>query len=87
MRCSGNGVVTPMRRVCSHARFALAAARARLTAGHGMVIPQFLGRMTFIEQVEELALADWLRCGDQMRSSRGFGSGTSFLRLLKVCSR
>lgn len=34
---------------------ALAAARTHLTAGHDVVIPQFLGRLTFIEQVECLA--------------------------------
>jgi predicted kinase len=33
----------------------LAAARAHLTAGHDVVIPQFLGRLTFIEQAEALA--------------------------------
>lgn len=34
---------------------ALAAARTHLTAGHDVVMPQFLGRATFIEQVERLA--------------------------------
>lgn len=34
---------------------ALAAARTHLTAGHDVVIPQFLGRATFIEYVERLA--------------------------------
>jgi len=34
---------------------ALAAARIHFTAGYDVVIPQFLGRLTFIEQVEELA--------------------------------
>ncbi|NIH84779.1 AAA family ATPase [Amycolatopsis granulosa] len=33
---------------------ALAAARAHLTSGHDVVIPQFLGRTTFIEQLERL---------------------------------
>jgi predicted kinase len=34
---------------------ALAAARAHLTSGHDVVVPQFLGRTTFIEQLERLA--------------------------------
>lgn len=34
---------------------ALAAARAHLAAGHDVVVPQFLGRLQFIEQAEELA--------------------------------
>lgn len=34
---------------------ALAAARSHLTAGHDVVIPQFLGRSAFVEQVERLA--------------------------------
>jgi predicted kinase len=34
---------------------ALAAARTHLAAGHDVVIPQFLGRATFIEHVERLA--------------------------------
>lgn len=34
---------------------ALAAARAHLTAGHDVVVPQFLGRTAFIEQLERLA--------------------------------
>lgn len=34
---------------------ALAAARTHLSAGHDVVIPQFLGRETFIEHVERLA--------------------------------
>jgi hypothetical protein len=34
---------------------ALAAARTHLAAGHDVVIPQFLGRLAFIEQVERLA--------------------------------
>lgn len=34
---------------------ALAAARTHLMAGHDVVIPQFLGRPTFIEHVERLA--------------------------------
>jgi predicted kinase len=34
---------------------ALAAARTHLAAGHDVVIPQFLGRPTFLEQVTELA--------------------------------
>jgi predicted kinase len=34
---------------------ALAAARVHLTAGHDVVVPQFLGRLTFIEQLERLA--------------------------------
>jgi predicted kinase len=34
---------------------ALAAARTHLAAGHDVVIPQFLGRVTFLEQVERLA--------------------------------
>jgi predicted kinase len=34
---------------------ALAAARTHLAAGHDVVIPQFLGRATFIEQIEHLA--------------------------------
>jgi len=33
----------------------LAAARAHLLSGHDVVIPQFLGRLTFIEQAEGLA--------------------------------
>ena len=33
----------------------LAAARAHLRSGHDVVIPQFLGRLTFIEQAEQLA--------------------------------
>jgi predicted kinase len=34
---------------------ALAAARTHLAAGHDVVIPQFLGRPAFLEQVERLA--------------------------------
>jgi len=34
---------------------ALAAARTHLAAGHDVVIPQFLGRPAFLEQVEHLA--------------------------------
>ena len=34
---------------------ALAAARVHLAAGHDVVIPQFLGRVAFLEQVELLA--------------------------------
>jgi len=34
---------------------ALAAARAHLAAGYDVVIPQFLGRLAFIEQAEDLA--------------------------------
>ena len=34
---------------------ALAAARARLAAGHDVVIPQFLGRLAFLEQAEQVA--------------------------------
>jgi predicted kinase len=34
---------------------ALAAARTHLAAGHDVVIPQFLGRPAFLEQVEDLA--------------------------------
>jgi predicted kinase len=34
---------------------ALAAARAHLSSGHDVVVPQFLGRLEFIEQVEHLA--------------------------------
>jgi predicted kinase len=34
---------------------ALAAARAHLAAGHDVVVPQFLGRPDFIEQIEALA--------------------------------
>ncbi|WP_017987658.1 AAA family ATPase [Amycolatopsis methanolica] len=33
----------------------LAAARAHLSAGHDVVIPQFLGRTTFIDQLERLS--------------------------------
>jgi len=34
---------------------ALAMARVHLLAGHDVVIPQYLGRLAFIEQVEQLA--------------------------------
>ena len=34
---------------------ALAAARTHLTAGHDVVIPQFLGRAAFLEHLERLA--------------------------------
>lgn len=34
---------------------ALAAARTHLAAGHDVVIPQFLGRLAFLEQLEQLA--------------------------------
>lgn len=34
---------------------ALAGARAHLASGHDVVVPQFLGRVTFIEQLECLA--------------------------------
>lgn len=34
---------------------ALAGARAHLASGHDVVVPQFLGRTTFIEQLERLA--------------------------------
>lgn len=34
---------------------ALAAARAHLVSEHDVVVPQFLGRMTFIERLERLA--------------------------------
>jgi predicted kinase len=34
---------------------AVAAARTHLTAGHDVVIPQYLGRAAFIEQLERLA--------------------------------
>lgn len=34
---------------------ALAAARAHLAAGHDVVVPQFLARPTFVEQLERLA--------------------------------
>ena len=33
---------------------ALAAARVHLAAGHDVVVPQFLGRVEFLEQVERL---------------------------------
>lgn len=36
---------------------ALAAARAHLAAGHDVVVPQFLARLTFIEQLDCLARA------------------------------
>ena len=36
---------------------ALAAARVHLAAGHDVVVPQYLGRMTFIEQLDGLARA------------------------------
>ena len=36
---------------------ALAAARVHLASEHDVVVPQFLGRMTFIEQLERLARA------------------------------
>lgn len=36
-------------------RIALAGARAHLVSGHDVVVPQFLGRVTFIEQLEGLA--------------------------------
>lgn len=36
-------------------QIALAAARAHLASGHDVVIPQFLGRLTFIDQLERLA--------------------------------
>jgi hypothetical protein len=35
---------------------ALAAARVHLSAGHDVVIPQYLGRAAFLEQVERLAV-------------------------------
>lgn len=34
---------------------ALAAARTHLAAGHDVVIPQFLGRLAFLEQAEQVA--------------------------------
>jgi predicted kinase len=34
---------------------ALAAARTHLTAGHDVIVPQYLGRPEFIEQLERLA--------------------------------
>jgi predicted kinase len=34
---------------------ALAAARVHLTSGHDVVVPQFLGRVTFIERLAHLA--------------------------------
>lgn len=34
---------------------ALAAARVHLAAGHDVVVPQFLGRTTFVERLEHLA--------------------------------
>jgi predicted kinase len=34
---------------------AFAAARTHLAAGHDVVIPQFLGRLAFLEQLEQLA--------------------------------
>lgn len=34
---------------------ALAAARVHLAAGHDVVIPQFLGRVEFLEQLQDLA--------------------------------
>jgi predicted kinase len=34
---------------------ALASARAHLTAGHDVLIPQFLGRLSFLEQAEQAA--------------------------------
>jgi predicted kinase len=34
---------------------ALAAARVHLTAGHDVVVPQYLGRPEFLEQLEDLA--------------------------------
>jgi predicted kinase len=37
-------------------RIALAAARAHLTAGHDVVIPQLVARVEFIEQLEAAAL-------------------------------
>jgi hypothetical protein len=36
---------------------AVAAARTHLATGHDVVIPQFLGRVAFIEQLAELAQA------------------------------
>jgi predicted kinase len=34
---------------------ALAAARVHLLSGHAVVVPQFLGRLTFVERLEQLA--------------------------------
>lgn len=34
---------------------ALAGARVHLVAGHDVIIPQYLGRLTFLEQAERLA--------------------------------
>jgi predicted kinase len=36
-------------------QIALAAGRAHLLAGHDVVVPQFLGRVVFLEQLEDLA--------------------------------
>ncbi|MFI9385549.1 AAA family ATPase [Kutzneria sp. NPDC052558] len=40
---------------------AVAAARTHLTAGHDVVVPQFLGRVEFIEELEALAAAVGVR--------------------------
>jgi hypothetical protein len=36
-------------------QIALAAGRAHLLAGHDVIVPQFLGRVVFLEQLEDLA--------------------------------
>jgi hypothetical protein len=36
---------------------ALSAARTHLAAGHDVVIPQYLGRLTFVVQLEDIATA------------------------------
>jgi len=43
---------------------ALAAARAHLAAGYDVVIPQFLGRPEFLEQLEDLARGTGARFGE-----------------------
>ena len=40
---------------------ALAAARTHLAAGHDVIIPQFLRRPAFLEQIDELAAATGVR--------------------------
>jgi predicted kinase len=39
----------------------LAAAATHLRAGHDVIIPQYLGRLAFIEQLDQLAVADGVR--------------------------
>jgi predicted kinase len=55
---------------------ALAAAATHLRAGHDVIVPQYLGRLAFIEQLDQLAVAE----GVQLRELVLLDSKANLLR-------